>query len=38
LSDVVNLNALFVLNGMVMIGLGPPFFVSKTMRDAGRKT
>jgi DHA3 family macrolide efflux protein-like MFS transporter len=38
LSDAVNLNALFILNGVVMIGLGLPFFVSKTMRDAGRKT
>jgi DHA3 family macrolide efflux protein-like MFS transporter len=37
LSDVVNLNALFVLNGLVMIGLGLPFFVSKTMREAGQK-
>jgi DHA3 family macrolide efflux protein-like MFS transporter len=37
LSDVVSLNALFVLNGVVMIGLGLPFFMSKTMRESGIK-
>ncbi|MDR1133865.1 MAG: MFS transporter [Synergistaceae bacterium] len=37
LSDTVSLNALFALSGAVIIGLGLPFFVSKTMRDAGRK-
>jgi DHA3 family macrolide efflux protein-like MFS transporter len=37
LSDVAELNTLFLLNGAVMICLGLPFFVSKTMRDAGRK-
>ncbi|MDR1580538.1 MAG: MFS transporter [Synergistaceae bacterium] len=37
LADVVDLNVLFALNGVVMIGLGLPFFVSKTMREAGIK-
>jgi hypothetical protein len=37
LSDVVNLNTLLVLSGVVMIILGLPFFVNKTMREAGIK-
>jgi DHA3 family macrolide efflux protein-like MFS transporter len=37
LSDVVNLNTLIVLSGLVMITLGLPFFVNKTMREAGKK-
>jgi DHA3 family macrolide efflux protein-like MFS transporter len=35
LSDLVNLNTLIVLSGIVMIILGLPFFVNKTMREAG---
>jgi DHA3 family macrolide efflux protein-like MFS transporter len=37
LSDLVNLNTLIVLSGIVMIILGLPFFVNKTMREAGIK-
>jgi DHA3 family macrolide efflux protein-like MFS transporter len=35
LSDVVSLNVLFVLSGAVILVLGLPFFVHKTMREAG---
>jgi DHA3 family macrolide efflux protein-like MFS transporter len=35
LSDVVNLNKLIILSGVVIIVLGLPFFMNKTMREAG---
>ena len=37
LSDVVNLNILIVLSGVVITVLGLPFFLNKTMREAGIK-
>jgi DHA3 family macrolide efflux protein-like MFS transporter len=37
LSDVVDLNALIILSGLVIIILGLPFLVNKTMREAGVK-
>jgi DHA3 family macrolide efflux protein-like MFS transporter len=35
LSDVMNLNTLIVLSGVVIIMLGLPFFMNKAMREAG---
>jgi DHA3 family macrolide efflux protein-like MFS transporter len=37
LSDVVNLNTLIILSGVVITVLGLPFFLSKTMREAGTR-
>jgi DHA3 family macrolide efflux protein-like MFS transporter len=37
LSDMVNLNILIVLSGVIILVLGPPFFVNKTMREVGKK-
>ncbi|MDR1986945.1 MAG: MFS transporter [Treponema sp.] len=37
MSDVVNLNTLLKLTGVVTIVLGFPFFLNKTMREAGLK-
>jgi DHA3 family macrolide efflux protein-like MFS transporter len=37
LSDAVNLNTLIVLSGVVITVLGLPFFLSKTMREAGAR-
>jgi DHA3 family macrolide efflux protein-like MFS transporter len=37
LSDKVNLNTLLVVSGVVITVLGLPFFMHKTMRDAGKR-
>jgi hypothetical protein len=37
-KDVVNLNTLIAASGVVMIALGLPFFVNKTIREAGGGT
>ncbi|MDR1985871.1 MAG: MFS transporter [Treponema sp.] len=38
MSDVVSLNTLLKLTGLVILILGLPFFVNKTMKEAGLKT
>jgi DHA3 family macrolide efflux protein-like MFS transporter len=38
LSDVVNLNTVLIVSGVVILMLGLPFFVTKTMREAGIRT
>ena len=37
LADIVNVNILFILSGIVLALLGLPFFISKILREAGKK-
>lgn len=37
LSDIVDLNTVIILSGVVITVLGLPFFLSKTMREAGAR-